>query len=616
MAYEVLSPAQLPKDGDPLPEPNEEQISIVQVLNGYLSEARANRSSGMNPRDAKWKQNLDLYWNRYDFRGKAAWQAKEVMPEVPAFVDRFAAALKEALIASPEGFYTIKDPYDQEGDITGALKRMTDVWLSTSGRNQTGTLLSFPAVFEEQMKLGSIMACCSTVLWRNDVPNGRVCVEAVDPRHVWLDTTYRNLYRVRRVELDITDMPAMATKKDSQGRPIFNIDAIKQCLEAAALDEKTYREELTGSGAETTGRRAVITLDEYIASVVGADGTLLADQDLMVVANEKYLIRGPEKNPYWHNNDWLVYAPLVNAPLSVYGRSYMEDFGDLARVFTELTNLILDAVQTSAIRAYAMVPGMLMDPSQMLDGIRPNKVFWLEEGYRAEDFAKELQLGNLSADSVKVWEMIKNELHEAAKVNEIGLGQFAPKGRTSATEIGHAAAASSAVIRAVAQSVEDRYLNPTLDLVWKTGLQHAQLNDPRMISAVGQNLWPVLFERRKEMIARPVTFQARGISDMIQRGQILQRLMQVLQIVGSNDALMQAFIQKTDMNALLDLILKLSDIDPTKLQTSDRQRMMQEMFGPAVSRANGSQAPSDMGSRAVGTMVDSLGVGKGQQGGY
>ncbi len=121
---------------------------IVPVLSGYLSEAQQARKGGLNPRDDKWEECLHLYWNRMDHSGKAEWQSAETLPEVPAFVDRFAAALKEALVTGPTGFYTVVDPADQEGDLTSAVKRMTDVWLSTCGRNQSGHCLGFPAVFE------------------------------------------------------------------------------------------------------------------------------------------------------------------------------------------------------------------------------------------------------------------------------------------------------------------------------------------------------------------------------------------------------------------------------------------------------------------------------------
>jgi hypothetical protein len=148
-ATEKTAPALVQADRD---------TEIVNALESYRQEGVANRSVGLNPRDEKWRENLNLYWNRYDTSQKASWQAKETMPEVPAYVDRFAAAMKEALVATPNSFYTVEDPHDQEREVTGAIKRMTDVWLGSVGRNQVGTVLGFPAVFEEQMKMGALMA--------------------------------------------------------------------------------------------------------------------------------------------------------------------------------------------------------------------------------------------------------------------------------------------------------------------------------------------------------------------------------------------------------------------------------------------------------------------------
>lgn len=298
-----------------------DDLTIVNALESYRLEAENNRKSGLNPRDDKWKENLDLYWNRYDWSNKASWQAKEVMPEVPSYVDRFAAALKEALMANPMGFYSVNDPADKESDIAQAIKRMTDIWLTRVGRNQMGQVLDFSSVFEEQMKLGALMACASVTTWKEDVGHGRVAIETVDPRNIWLDHTNRNLYRMRRIELDRHDLVKMVGQKDGAGNPLFNETNISALLSSLNPDQQSNAEGLTGHGQQTSSGRTPVTIDEYIATVVGAQGQLLADRALMVVANNRHLIRGPEANPFWHGNDWLLYAPLVTVPLSVYGRS-------------------------------------------------------------------------------------------------------------------------------------------------------------------------------------------------------------------------------------------------------------------------------------------------------
>lgn len=600
-----------PESDDPNKLTNEE---IAKVLIGYKAEADEARKSGLNPRDDQWTKNLDLYWNRFDFSEKLGWQAKEVMPEVPEFVDRFAAAMKEALIVSPNGFYSVEDPADKDHDLTPAIKRMMDVWLSTCGRNQNGHLLGFPAVFEEQMKLGALMAASNVVLWKRDVPQGRVAIEAVDPRFVWLDHTYRNLYRIRRTEIDKHELSMMVNATDSAGSPLFNLDDISGLLTSVDGEDASRREALTGGGQGITSARKPIVLDEYLARVLRPDGSTLYDKALVVIANGRFVVRGPEPNPYWHDKDWLVYTPLIQVPLSVYGRSYMEDFGALAKTFNELTNLILDAVRASALNVVAMVPEALKNPEQIATGVFPGKVFYLEDGRKAQDFAQALELGHVNADVIQTWQMIKDELREAANINEIGLGQFAPKGRTSATEVDQTSRSSSAMIRSIAETIETRHLEPTLDLVWKTGLQHVQRNDPMVTAAAGDQMFQALFSQRRALISRPTTFQAHGISTMIQKAQMLKALLQLLQIVSSNPVLFQAFMQEIDMGTFIKLLFRLSDVDITQVQLSDREKMMQQAAG-GIQAAAPPGAPAGQQTGPAPEMMKQaaaiMGIGKG-----
>lgn len=617
------------KDGEPMrmqsnvPGGADYNTEIVNILTTYKEEAKNARLGGMNPRDAKWEENLNLYWNRYDFSQKADWQSKEIMPEVPAYVDRWAAALKEALLASPESFYTVQYPYDPENDVTMAIKRMTDVWLSTVGRNPQGSPLAFPSVFEEQMKMGALMACASAVTWKNDVPGGRVAIESVDPRTVWLDPTYRNLYRVRQIELDYADLQSMVSQKDVRGKEIFDPAAMAMMISDAGDQMRQWREQADGQNHTIMSSRMPVKIDEYLATVVGNDGRVITEKGYYVVGNDKYLLRGPEKNPFWHNRDWLVYAPLVVAPLSVYGRSYMEDFGSLAKTFTELTNAILDAVHASVLKAYVMVPGMLRDPSQALEGIVPGKTYMLEDGYEAKSFAEALDLGTLDPAAVQVWQSLKGELTEAAGMNEIGLGQLPDKTHISASASESAQQSSSAIIRSVAQTIETNYLNPTLDLVWKTGLQHADPRDQRLAQAAGPELYNGLMVHRKALIKAPVSFQARGISTLIQKQQMLSALMNILGIIAQNENLTGAFLKQVDMQKLLHLLFNLANVDMNAFTLSQRQQMINELMQrqqeamqaqtgqPGQPQQGGAPAAPSPGQQQVTQILQRAGIARG-----
>jgi len=557
----------------------EQAMELVEAVTTYKREAEEARRGGPNGRDGKWDENLDLYWNRYNFTAKESWQAKVVMPEVPQFVDRFAAAMKEALVSAD--FYTVIDPSDRDNTLTSAVKNMTNVWLSMCGRNQLGTPLDFPAVFEEQMKLGALMACSSVTGWEPDGKgSGRVTLETVDPRRIWIDHTYRNLYRIRQIEMDRSQLGSLLSQKDNRGDPIYNIGEVGRLIRDTGYGIEAELAALTGYGQQITSARGPVLLDEYYATVVRNDGTVLCDKALIVVANDKYLVRGPEANPFWHGKDWVSYTPLVTVPLSVYGRSYMEDFGKIAQTFNDLTNLILDAVYVSSLNAFAIVPEMLSNPEQLAGGVHAGKTFFLEPGFNAKDFAQAIETGSMNQQAFQIWSAIKNELREAAGINEIGLGQFAPKGRTSATEISATSQSSSALIRSVAQTVETRWLDPTLDNIWKTGVQHVGRNDAVLRAACGEQMFDALWQHRKELVSRPITFQARGISKLIERSSKLQMLIQIMQVAASNPVLLQAFMKRVSIDKLVDQFFVLSNIDPDKLQMSERDALVRQIVEP------------------------------------
>lgn len=575
----------------------------AQVLQGYLQEAKEARAGGPNPRDAKWEETLNLYWNRYDFSDKEEWQSQEVTGEVPAFVDRFAAALKEAHGVVGEAMFTVVDPGDKQNALAKPIKRMTDTWLSRVGRNANSQPLGFEAVFEDQMKLAALMAASSVTLWREDVAHGRVAIETVDPRDVWIDHTSRGLYRFRRSEIDRHKLAGFL-KGANAG--LYNEDEVLLKMQQMIAEAEHDKESLVGHGAQVGSGRPTLELYEFLGDIVTQGGEVLAEKALAYLAGD-YVIRGPEKNPFWHGRDWLNYTPLVTVPLSPYGRGYAEDFGSLARTYNKFTNLIFDAVSFSSVRSFATIPEMLRDESQLEGGFRPGKNFELQLGVGdVTRFVFPIEMGSLSPDTITVWQSLKNALTEAAHQNEVGLGQFAPNSRTSATEISETQQSSNAVIRSIAQTIEHRWLEPTYDSVWKTGLQHVSPKDQLLRDAAGSELFDALLGKRRELIQRPITFQARGLSTLIYRSQKLRTLIQVLQVIASNELMLQQFIAVVDMQKLVRLLFELANLDFNQLEKSQTEMLMQS-FSNALQPAGG---PSGSPPRPAQEVARTLGVAR------
>ena len=554
----------IPEEGAELSE-----LQIVEILNGYRLEAENSRELSRGQRDRTWEDNIDLYWNRFDFSQKQNWQANEVLPEAPQFVNRFAATMRQSLTRDGE-FFTVEHPADPNGDISGVVKKLMNMFLDRCGRNATGHPVEFGSVFEDIMKLAAMMAACSAVTYKERDGEGYVAVDVVDPREFYLDPTGRGLYRFKRTYMDLHELDALAQLKNGKDKFIYNVENIEKLQSFGSTEDKEDREKLADHGMEETSTREPIRIDEYLCDLVDNQGNIRFTNYLFIVANDQHLIRGPEKNPWWHKRDWVVFAPAISVPLSVYGKTYMEDWSKLARTFNELTNLILDAVHTNSMNAFIAKPTALEDPDQLEEGIHPNKIFYAEEDEDLKQVIQALELGKLPPEAITMWQAIKKELQEGALFSEIALGQLS-RGEKTATEISESQQGSATTLQSIAKNIETNHLEPTFQLIWMTGLQHLHKMKDQVIAAVGEPAYEMLIARRKDFIKDKITFKVDAISGLIDRNEKFKKLMSLLQIISSNELLLKTFMEQTDASVLLRKIFQLNGLDLKELQPTERQ---------------------------------------------
>lgn len=576
-----------------LPGPREDEDVVIQVLDGYKEEARQGREEGPSPRDEAWRRNWDRYWGRYDHSNKAEWQSVHVMPETPQFVDRWASAMREALTQGGRWYRAVDDTGESD-ELSPHIEKLMELLLGRCSRTVTGHPTDFASFFEDQMKLGALMQCCASVTYKRDSATGRgyVACESVDPRECWFDPKGRGLYRLRSYPMDKYQLKALADQVDAEGKPLYNADVIEALQHDLDQEERDERERASGhSEGDAATPRTQVKIDEWLCTLLDSEGedTAIARNLLIVVANDDYIIRGPEPNPFWHKRDWIVATPMVTVPFSVYGRSYAEDWADAADAFVELTNLILDGVYTSTMRAFVVNANMLEDPTQIDEGVSPNKLFNLEDGVgSARDFLKEIELGSLPSEALTVWTALKQEMREGAKLNEIALGQVPPKGDITATEVTAVSQSGSAMIRSMARTIEARFLEPVLTLMFQTALQHMDFLDPQVMRELGEDTAMMLETRKREFLSRRFNFRVRGLSSLVDRQMKLRQTLSLLQTIGSNELLLQAFIQENDPRMVMRELMRLFGFEAGAFKPSEAEQRMRALTQQAQPEPGGS----------------------------
>lgn len=510
------------------------RAELLELCREAKQEARDARSTGPSPRDAVWARNLDIYWMRTHAAGKAAWQHKEASSRGKKAVDRFAAALTKSLM-QPGEWYVVEDPsHSDETSFLPVIRRVLDAVLGTCGTTASGQWTSFPFVFSRLMRLGALMSADCAVTW--DTIHNRLRIDPVDPRELFYDPSGAGRYRVRTRELDRHVVASM---------PYIDPAALAGLGDWSGSEEAARRERSTGHGGGQGVSRRKILVDELLFDVlVDRRGDVVARGVLVVVGNEQAILRGPEENPYAHGEDWIVKHPLLDAPLSIYGSTYVEDFASTLFTFDELVNLVLDGTQAQLLPQFSVDPSWLADPKQLAEGLRPFKV-WLrgELAVPGQPLFERAEFGRIGREGVELLAALMTELREATSQNEISMGQLPRTGEKTATEIMAVGESQSELVQDIAEGIDTGLLAPLLRLAWMCTLQHVDTADPRISRLFGPDIAAMIGARRHEILGRSFSFRASAVTGLAARTQRARSILGLMQVLAQNDALVGEFLR-------------------------------------------------------------------------
>lgn len=598
---------------------------IIQLLNEYFDEAENARETGYEPRHDVWEQNLHAFWMRKDFPNKMDWQSREKSSFVPNFVERFAATHREALTYNPS-WLEVKDRDDPTGELSRFATRLTRLALDFAGTNNSGQPVPFEHDFGNMVLTGALMKMCAAVQYDHRL--GRCVVEQVDPRQCYLDPSGRGLYRVRWWEVDKETLLRQAELLDENGEPFYDREAIEGLVAQREMDNVTNREESSGAGQMLTSSRTPILIKEWLVDLIDTRGgrsgsKIVRERQLVVTANDHTIIRGPEKNPWWHGKDWIVCHPVLQAPLkAVDGRTYVELFRYAVETHENVTNRILDSVSTSSMNAFEVNPDLLDDPDALTGGIAPNQTVLRDpDAPPGERAVNPIEMGRpLSADIMNVWRETRREAQEAGAQSDISLGQ-ASRGETTATEVVESKAGQSSLNNSISIDIDMGFLGPIAELTYYCALQHVNERSLGIWAALSAEDQAMLKSRRVEFRARPIWVRATGLTNAVQRSRRMRGLLGALNVVGGNPQLLAEFQKEYSMAKVVQVVLedfgvpiekiKLSHEEKFRIQDALRQQQAKSGAAESVAGALGGADPAALsgagGAGAPAQLAQALG---------
>src|SRR5262245_17496616 len=442
-----------------------------------------------------------------------------------------------------------------------------------------------------------------------------VVLDLIPPENWFPDPTGRGLYKIHGdLECDLEEIQTMADLG------AYDPDVVDQiAADFAAQEYESFRAwSRNQDEASPPSFRKRVVLDEFWGTLLDDSGRAVLRNCVCTIANDRYVIRKPTPNPYWHQQSPFVEAPLIRIPFSTWHKAVQDNAVSLNNAQNELLNLIIDGGYEAVWGVRQLHQDWLEDPTQVQDGIAPGDTLLLRQEVPAN--AKVLErvtTGGVPQDALAVYNILDREYNAAAMVNDVKMGML-PEKSVKATEIVAAEQHSASTFDGIVKDVEDTLIEPLLWKIWLTVLQFLDdFSASEVIAAIGERWAYVLSSmtpaQRYAQFAGVCQFQASGLSATLARGKDLQKLLAFVDVGMRSPFLAQTFIENYSAKKYLDRILQTMNLDPESLELSPEEKVKQ-MTQMAQQQAMGMAGQPGGQQEIAGEGIPGLGPGTPQGG--
>lgn len=601
------------KDVSPPIPTSEADVNLVKVVNECRREAEEAKRDRINLNRRNW----EMYFGRQDWSGKVDGQSTEVLPKTSGAVEQFSAFTKRALTQFGDWFSCdVPKASPINAHQARALMKvyLKECMVSPSKSQQFSTIITNAIkagllesllilkihgimveeqVFEASGKDKSELKRTTRKVWKPRV-------DLVPSEDYFPDPSGRSLYEIHRVTRDLIDVQAMAKAG------IYDEAVVAKITEDFDREhERDARRPAQRNQNQTTppSFRKRVMIDEMWGTILDLDGSVIQQNGMCAVANDRYLIRRAEPNPFWHGRRPLLAVPLIQVPFSVWGRALYDQAASLNQALNELFNLMLDGGIAEVWGVRQVRTDWLQDPRQVAGGIPQNATLAINDNVPIDGKVVEMiSTGKVPQDAMAMFQMADREFQAATLVNDIRLGNL-PERATKATEIVEASSNSSTMVDAFASDIEREFIEPALEMMFLNIMQNANdLAADTVVEVIGTKeafaLSRMTAAQRFSLFFGQAKFKAFGISGTLSKARDFQKMMAIMQAVGMNPLLMQAFMARYSPEKAIDLIFRSLNIDPDSLlnskdeegnkdqRTQQLMQLMQMMGGGAQQQAS------------------------------
>jgi len=588
------------KPGDDRPVAAKNDLTVVSAVAAYKVEADNARKRRMSLN----RMNRDAYMGIQDWDDKNEGQSTEFIPAVPTSVEQLGAFIKRALTQFGDWFTV---DLGKDGDFLMRPDQVKDLLqhyfdripISETKHTNLSTIIS------DGVKLGALESLMifkvhgrridkrefyvepgesiineefgieetgDDELKTRTTKPWRLVIEGIRSEDYYPDPSGMGLYEIHESEKDLHDVIALAMDG------VYDEDAVANIIDDHAsekIDERTSAQKGQDDSSPPAFRKKV-QIAEFWGTILDEDGEVVHRNITCTVANDKYLIRKPVPNPFWHQKSPFVAGPLIRVAFSVWHKALYDHASPLNFAMNELFNLMLDGGIASVwgvrqIRDYA-----LTDPSDVSGGIPQGTTLSVNENLPiGGKVIEQVTEGEIPPDAMAMYTQLGQEFNQSALTNELKLGQL-PGKQVKATEVVEASQSQAVTLDAMAKNIEENVIEEVISLAWLLILQFADdLDSDAVVDAIGERAALALTQmsapQRYVELANLRSFKVSGLSATLGRVRDFQKTMAMLQAVRSDPILFQAFQKRFSGDKTLTTIMKQLNINPEGIEKDEEE---------------------------------------------
>lgn len=575
------------------PSPQDDEmidgLSVIDAINQCRLESEDGRRDRMSQNDRNW----DMYLGRQDFSYKQEGQSTEVLPKVAISAEQTAAMVKRGMVQFGP-FYTVEIDPMLERIIEGRqIAQILDCFLNDLWTPNTGDTGNFPTVVSDSVKQALFKSLVVFKVHGNykkhrdfrfekgkaiiddDKEQWHLRIDLVRVEDYYPDPTGAGLYEIHRVERDLHEVLEGAEEG------IYDKSMVDKLLDTSNTrpdDEELSDHDRAQNETTEPGFRRRVVLDEFWGTLLNRDGTVAHRNVVATVANERYLIRKPEPNPFWHQESPFVAAPLIRVPFSVWHKAIYDHATDLNAALNELFNLMLDGGMAAVHGVKQIRIEDLEDPGQIEGGIKAGVTLAVKQTLPHN--AKVLETvteGEVPTDAMAMFELLNREFTTASMTNELKIGSLPPR-QVLATEVVESSQSQNLMLDGMVGDLENNVMSPALRKAWLNILQMADVIPESAFKSAGDRRVAMIImraspEERYALFANKAQFRVNGLTATLTKALDFQKIMAFLQAVATNPVLLQEFMTSYSARSVLLALIRTLGLNPGDLQKTFEEKM-------------------------------------------